>query len=62
MWEPVTLELQYGGQQIFTIHMVGNFLPQSQTMPVLVKYTMDPIQIRGTGTRQLSVRLRFVLL
>jgi hypothetical protein len=42
--------------------MVGNFLPQSQTMPVLVKYTMDPIQIRGTGTRQLSVRLRFVLL
>jgi hypothetical protein len=27
-----------------------------------VKYTMGPIQIRGTGTQQLSVRPRFVLL
>jgi hypothetical protein len=40
--------------------------PSSRKFPpsvsVLVKYTMDPIQIKGAGTRQLSVRLRFVLL
>jgi hypothetical protein len=39
--------------------MVENFLLQSQTKPVLVKY---PIQIKGMGTRQLPVRSRFVLL
>jgi hypothetical protein len=39
-----------------------NFLLQSQTKPVLVKYTIGPIQIRGMGTMQLSMRLRFILL
>jgi hypothetical protein len=62
MWEPVTLELQYSHLQIFSTCLAGNFLLHSQIKPVLVKYTMDPIQIRGTGTRQLPVRLRFVLL
>jgi hypothetical protein len=27
-----------------------------------VKYTIGPIQIRGMGTMQLSMRLRFILL
>jgi hypothetical protein len=62
IWEPVTLELQYGCQQISTTSLARNFLLQSQTKPVLVKYTFGPIQIKGTGTRKLSVRLRFVLL
>jgi hypothetical protein len=44
-------------------HLPGRKLPlPSQTKPVLVKYTVGPIQIRGMGTRQLSVKLRFVLL
>jgi hypothetical protein len=59
MWEPATLELQYSHQQISTTHLAGSFLLQSQTKAVLVKYTVGPIQIKGTGTRQLSVRLRF---
>jgi hypothetical protein len=62
MWELETLELQYGHLQISTTHLAGNFLLHSQTKPALVKYTVGPIQIRGTGTRQLSVRLRLVLL
>jgi hypothetical protein len=62
MWEPETLELQYGLRQISTTHLAGNFLLHSQTNAVLVKYTMGPVQIRGMGTKQLSVRLRFVLL
>jgi hypothetical protein len=35
------------------------FLLQSQSKTVFVKYGMDPIYIRDTGTRQLPVRLRF---
>jgi hypothetical protein len=62
MWELATLELQYGLREISTTRLAGNFLLHSQTKPVLVKYTVGPIQIRGTGTRQLSVRLRLVLL
>jgi hypothetical protein len=42
--------------------MAGYFLLHSQMKSVLVKYTVGPIQIRGMGTKQLSVRLRFVLL
>jgi pheromone shutdown protein TraB len=45
-----------------TIHLAGNFLLQSQTKSVLVMYTVGPIQIKGMGIRQLSMRLRFVLL
>jgi hypothetical protein len=36
------LELQYGHQQISATHLAGNFLLQSQTKPVFVKYTMSP--------------------
>jgi hypothetical protein len=62
MWEPVILELQYDSWQIFTTHLEGNFLLHSATKSVLVKYIKGLIQIKGTGTRHLSVRLRFVLL
>jgi hypothetical protein len=62
MWESVTVELQYGCWQISTHRLAGNFLLQSQTMLVLVKYTMGILQLKGMGTRQLSVQLRFVLL
>jgi hypothetical protein len=44
-------------------HLPGRKLaPSFSNKPVLVMCIMGPIQIRGTGTRQLSVRLRFVLL
>jgi hypothetical protein len=45
----------------FSTHLAENFL-HSQTKPVIVKYTMDPIQIKDTGARQLSVKLKSVLL
>jgi hypothetical protein len=57
MWEP---ESAIGN--IFTTHLARNFLLYSQTQLILVKYTMGHIQIKGMGTRQLSVRLRFILL
>jgi hypothetical protein len=47
---------------ISTTHMAGDFLLQPQTNPVFVKYTLGPIEIKSMGTRQMSVRLRFVLL
>jgi hypothetical protein len=62
MWELVTLELQYSHRQISTICLAGNILLQSQTKLILVMYTVGPIQIKGTRTRQLSVMLKFALL
>jgi hypothetical protein len=53
MWELATLELQYGLREISTTRLAGNFLLHSQTKPVLVKYTVGPIQVRGMGTRPL---------
>jgi hypothetical protein len=43
-------------------HLSGRKFSPSVSKPVLVKYTVAPIQIRDTGTRQLPVRMRFVLL
>jgi hypothetical protein len=44
------------------LYEVPASLPEQVEKPVLVKYVMDPIQIRDTGTRQLPVRVRFVFL
>jgi hypothetical protein len=61
-WEPVTQMWHCGHQSTSTIRLVEKFLLQSQSKPILVKYVVGPIQIRDTGTRQLPVRPRFVLL